>query len=76
MLLKHASLDTEETEKKKKKQNCSHCSGEEEAVCKAMGSTIPVRLQKSFKLVSSLISGGKLHMCAGTQGMLSKKFSM
>lgn len=44
-------------------------------MCKAMGSTILVILQKSFKVISSLINGGKLEMCAGTQGMLRKKFS-
>lgn len=40
-----------------------------------MGSTILVILQKSFKVVSSLINDGKLQMCAGTQGILRKKFS-
>lgn len=38
MLLKHASLDTEEIEKTIKKHNCPYCNVEEKDMCKAMGS--------------------------------------
>lgn len=60
--------------KKIKKRNCPYYSVEEEGMCKAMGSTILVILQKFFKIVSSLINGGKLQMCAGTQDILRKQF--
>lgn len=76
MLLKHSSLDRKETEKKLKSITVLNCSGEEKEMCKAMGSTFLVRQQKSFQVVSSLISGRKLQICAGTQDILRTKFSM
>lgn len=77
MLLKHASLDREETEKKLESIT---------VLTVVERKNVGVRLWTllflsgfkfiSFKLISSLINGGNLQMCAGTMGMLRKKFSM